>query len=459
MKRTVAQLAEVLELQQPDDVFCEVIVEGASINTRTLVEGNLFIPFKGEKVDGHQYVKQAFVNGAAATLWQEGVPNPPENVPVLIVKDPELALQKLARIYRMESDFKVVAITGSNGKTTTKDMIAGVLSTQYKVQKTEGNLNNQLGLPLTLLGVKEDTEVAVLEMGMSGFREIALLSEIAQPDIAVITNIGESHLQDLGSREGIAKAKFEITEGLSDEGILFYYGDEPLLQELVDKASGLQAASYGYGEQNGLYPKELKVTEQGSEVLLTSGRDQYIQVPVLGRHNVLNALAAVRVGLHLGLSLSSIARGIKSMKLTGMRMERVEGAKGEIIINDAYNASPTSMHAAIQFAEDMTAAGKKIVVLGDMLELGDEEAAFHRKIGNEIRADRIDYVLTYGDRAHLIAEEAAKHFPSGRVRSFRQDKEELIKIIKQLTAENDLVLVKGSRGMALEVVVEALQKT
>ncbi|MEW9503050.1 UDP-N-acetylmuramoyl-tripeptide--D-alanyl-D-alanine ligase [Jeotgalibacillus marinus] len=457
MKRTLGQIAEMIGVELPNQAFRDVIVEGASINTRTLKENNLFIPFKGEKVDGHTFVKQAFEQGAAATLWQEGVENPPLDVPLLLVKDPELALQEMARVYRSQSSFKVVAITGSNGKTTTKDMVAGVLSTQFLVQKTEGNFNNELGLPLTLINVEEETEVAVLEMGMSGFREIAFLTELASPDIAVITNIGESHMQYLGSREGIARAKFEITEGLSEHGILFYYGDEPLLKELVEKSTGFCSASYGYEQTNGLFPKEVEVTENGSKVLLTADRDQFIEVPVLGRHNVLNALAAVRVGLHLGMTLSGIAQGFRSMKLTSMRMERVNGAKGEIIINDAYNASPTSMKAVIKFAEDMPVEGRKILLLGDILELGPNEEAFHREIGKEIHPTKIDYVLTFGERAHLIAEEASEHFPKGRVQSFGLEKAELINMLKGLTTANDLIVVKGSRGMKLEEVVEALQ--
>ncbi|PPA70557.1 UDP-N-acetylmuramoyl-tripeptide--D-alanyl-D-alanine ligase [Jeotgalibacillus proteolyticus] len=456
MKRTLGQIAEMLEIELPNPAFSDVVVEGASINTRTLKKGNLFIPFKGEKVDGHQYVPQAVENGASAVFWQEGAASPPENVPHLIVKDPELALQRLAYVYRRQAAFKVVAITGSNGKTTTKDMVAGVLSAAFSVQKTEGNFNNQLGLPLTLLNVKDDTEISILEMGMSGFRQIAFLTELAAPDIAVITNIGESHLQDLGSREGIAQAKFEITEGLAEEGILFYYGDEPLLQSLVEKASGFKTGSYGYSETNGLYPKNIEMSEKGSRIFLTADTDHYIDVPVLGKHNVLNALAAIRVALHLGMDEKTIAGGFASMELTSMRMERVEGAKGETIINDAYNASPTSMKAAIEFAEELKTEGRKILLLGDMLELGEDEEAFHREIGRGLLPEKIDYVLTFGERAQWIADEAAERFPKGRVRSFGLDKPELISILSGLTAKGDLIVVKGSRGMQLEEVVQAM---
>ncbi|MDG5472835.1 UDP-N-acetylmuramoyl-tripeptide--D-alanyl-D-alanine ligase [Jeotgalibacillus sp. ET6] len=457
MKRTLKQIADMLGINPPEPAFHDTVIEGASINTRTLKSGNLFIPFRGEKVDGHQYVDQAFEIGAGASLWQEDAGTPPAGVPVLIVKDPEIALQKLARVYRQQASFKVVAITGSNGKTTTKDMIAGILSNSFKVQKTEGNFNNQLGLPLTLLDVEEDTEVSVLEMGMSGFRQIAFLTELAQPEIAVITNIGESHLQDLGSREGIAKAKFEISEGLSEEGILFYYGDEPLLTDLVASSKGFRTSSYGYGENNDFSPKKIEMSEEGSRVYLNDGTGEWIDVPVLGKHNVLNALAAIKVALHLGMDTQSITQGFSQMKLTAMRMEKVEGSKGEIIINDAYNASPTSMRAAIAFAEEVQGQGRKILLLGDMLELGTEEEVFHREIGRELNPDKIDFVLTFGDRGQWIGEEALKQFPKGRVRTFGQNKKELISILQELTAKGDLLLVKGSRGMQLEEVVEALR--
>ncbi|WP_371414463.1 UDP-N-acetylmuramoyl-tripeptide--D-alanyl-D-alanine ligase [Jeotgalibacillus sp. R-1-5s-1] len=455
MRKTLSELAAMLGTDAPAARFKDVIVDGASINTRTIQPQNLFIPFKGERTDGHKYARQAIENGAGASLWQKDVPNPPEDLPLVLVNDSEKALQKLASEYRKEQHFKVVAITGSNGKTTTKDMIAGVLSKQFAVQKTEGNLNNQLGLPLTLLNIKENTDVAVLEMGMSGFGEISLLSTIAQPDIAVITNIGESHLQDLGSREGIAKAKFEITDGLGENGLLFYYGDEPLLQELVAQTPGIKSASYGYSETNGLYPKEVEISDEGSRVQLGSERCDWITIPVLGRHNVLNGLAAIRVALHLGMSAKEISEGFSAMEMTSMRMERVTGAAGEIFINDAYNASPTSVRAALGFLKEAKAEGKKIAVLGDMLELGEMEEEFHRAIGREIDFTQINALFTFGPRSKWMAEEAGRL--SGNVFSFEDDHAALAEELRKHVAAGDLILVKGSRGMALEKVIEAFK--
>ncbi|MDZ5713162.1 UDP-N-acetylmuramoyl-tripeptide--D-alanyl-D-alanine ligase [Jeotgalibacillus haloalkalitolerans] len=453
MKKTLREIADILETEAPSEEFADATVEGASINTLTIQPGNLFVPFQGEKTDGHKYVRQAFEKGAGASLWQKGVPDMPTDLPVIAVDDPEEALQRLASAYRRENHFKVVAITGSNGKTTTKDMIAGVLSVKYSVQKTEGNFNNNLGLPLTLLNIKESTDVAVLEMGMSGFGEIELLSNIATPDIAVITNIGESHLQDLGSRENIAKAKFEIISGLNDSGILFYYGDEPLLTDLVNQAEGLKSASYGYGDTNGLYPRKTEIDDAGSRIQLGT-EETWVSIPVLGRHNVLNGLAAIRTAIHLGLTLEEIEEGFAKTQMTSMRMERVEGANGEVFINDAYNASPTSMLAALQFLEEAKAEGKKIVVLGDMLELGDNEEQFHREIGQKINFNEIPVLLTFGPRSKWLAEEALERSP---LVYWFNDHEELVAELKKHLCTGDLVLVKGSRGMELEKVIEAFK--
>ncbi|TFE01986.1 UDP-N-acetylmuramoyl-tripeptide--D-alanyl-D-alanine ligase [Jeotgalibacillus salarius] len=453
MKKTLKEIAAMLHADAPSPEFADTVVEGASINTLTIQPGNLFIPFKGERTDGHKYVRQALEKGAGAALWQKDVPDAPEDLPVILVDDSEKALQHLAAAYRRENHFKVVAITGSNGKTTTKDMIAGVLSTKYSVQKTDGNFNNNLGLPLTLLNIKETTDVAVLEMGMSGFGEIELLSNIATPDIAVITNIGESHLQDLGSRENIAKAKFEIISGLNQNGILFYYGDEPLLRSLVEKADGLKSASYGYDETNGLYPRKTEIDEAGSRIQLGT-EEAWVSIPVLGRHNVLNGLAAIRTALHLGLTLEEIEEGFGKMEMTAMRMERVEGSGGEVFINDTYNASPTSVMAALQFLEEAKVEGKKIAVLGDMLELGENEEQFHREIGQQMNVNEIPVLLTFGPRSRWLAEEAILRTPL--VYWFR-DHAELVRELKKHLSKGDLILVKGSRGMELEKVIDAFR--
>lgn len=231
IKRQLSAIKQMANNAELKEEFEKITIEGVTTDSRNVRKGNLFVPIIGEKFNGHDFVEKAFENGAHASLWSRSVPNPPQDKPLIIVDDTLAALQQIASHYLLEVNPKVVGITGSNGKTTTKDMIASVVGTRYRVHKTKGNFNNHIGLPLTILDMPEDTEVAVLEMGMNAKGEIELLSSIARPDIAVITNIGDAHLQDLGSREGIAEAKLEIIKGLKENGTLIYHGDEPLLKK------------------------------------------------------------------------------------------------------------------------------------------------------------------------------------------------------------------------------------
>ncbi|MFJ7756423.1 UDP-N-acetylmuramoyl-tripeptide--D-alanyl-D-alanine ligase [Peribacillus muralis] len=459
IKRTLKQVHEMAGGLNDITPFQSRVIQGVTIDSRTIKDGCLFVPLKGAQVDGHQYVKQALADGAAASFWQKDVPNPPNDLPLIIVENTEKALQELARSYRSELNIKVVGITGSNGKTTTKDMTAALLATTYKVHKTSGNFNNHLGLPLTVLSIEENTEAAVLEMGMSSRGEIEFLSNMAKPDVAIITNIGESHLLDLGSREEIANAKLEIVEGLAKEGVLIYHGDEPLLRNRIKRDfPDMKVISFGRTEQNDLFPQ---LITQGADsttfTIACDGTEAEYTIPVLGHHNVLNALAAILAAKEFGVDDSSIRMGLSAIQLTNMRMEMVEGAKGQKIINDAYNASPTSVKAAVELIEGLSGFEKKILVLGDMLELGPQEKDFHLKIGELISSDRIDKVFTYGPLAELIGKGASEAFSKENVRSF-QDKQKLIAELEASTQVNDIILVKASRGMRLEEVVQALQK-
>ncbi|WP_077210582.1 UDP-N-acetylmuramoyl-tripeptide--D-alanyl-D-alanine ligase [Bacillus dakarensis] len=456
IKRTLKQLQSMIKVENNLTSFEETVINGVTIDSRKIQAGNLFVPLKGENADGHRFVEAALKNGAAASLWQSDVPNPPKDLPILIVEDTEAALQELARSYRSQLSVKVVGITGSNGKTTTKDMTAALLSLQYKVQKTEGNFNNHLGLPLTILGLNEDTEIAVLEMGMSGKGEIDFLTKLARPEAVVITNIGESHLQDLGSREGIAEAKLEILRGLQANGLVVYHGDEPLLQGPMREFHGdAKLQTFGRFNHNTVYPVDVQQHQKGSQFKI-NGIDLQFILPVLGVHNVLNALAAMLVSRYFGIPFESMNEGFSNLKVTNMRMELVEGEKGEKIINDAYNASPTSMKAAIDLVTDLSGYQKKIVVLGDMLELGEEEQNFHTEIGRGIDSSKVNFVFTYGNLGEYIAKGALENFSKERVFAFLH-KEDLIKSLQNYTDESTLVLVKASRGMKLEEVVRALQ--
>ena len=457
IKRTLQQIQNMIEIKNNISSFQDVTIQGVTIDSRKIQPGNLFIPFKGEHSDGHTYVEAALKSGAAAALWQRDVPNPPANLPILIVEDTLEAIQELARSYRNELDVKVVGITGSNGKTTVKDMTANLLSLQYKVKKTEGNYNNHLGMPLTILALDEDTEIAVLEMGMSGKGEIEFLTKLARPNVAIITNIGEAHLQDLGSREAIAEAKLEIVQGLQDDGLLIYMGDETILKDGLASANrNINTQTFGRSHQNDLYPVEIETKQNGS-TFKVNRVDFEFHLPVLGAHNVLNALSAMLTAHYFNIPYEKMNDGFVHLKLTQMRMELVEGVKGERIINDAYNASPTSMRAAIDLISNLPDYERKIVVLGDMLELGEKEKEFHYEMGKSLDPQKINYVFTFGPLAEQIAQGAMTDFPSDRVFSFL-DKQSLMDQLVKRTDKETLILVKASRGMKLEEVVTELQK-
>ena len=454
IKRTLKQLAAMI----PGSVFHSVneatVIEGVSIDTRTIQQGNLYIPIKGERFNGHVFVDKAIENGAVATLWNKDEENPPTDISVILVDDTLEALQQLAKSYRHELDIKVVGITGSNGKTTAKDMVKAVLDTTYRVLKTDGNFNNHIGMPLTILRLDETHDIAVLEMGMSSRGEIEFLSNLAEPDVAIITNIGESHLQDLGSRDGIAEAKLEITSGLAPTGQLVYNGDEPLLTSRVVNPV-FETVTFGSSEQNDLYPSAISAEELGTTFTVSRETTYPFFIPVLGKHNVHNALSAIAVGHYFGLDNETIAKGLKELKLTNMRMELVKRTDGLTFINDAYNASPTSVKAAITLMHDLEGYKQKILVLGDMLELGDQEKEFHKEVGEFIQAKKIDYVLTYGPLSVEIEQGAKNNFAEDKVMHF-EEKDELVKKLTAITTREDVVLVKASRGMKLEEVISKM---
>lgn len=451
MKKTLNDIARWLDA---DQTFEDITVTGVSINTRTLQPGDLFIPFRGENANGHKYVAQAFEAGAAAAFWQKDEPNPPKDFPLIFVDDAEEALQQMARAYRAEHQATFIAVTGSNGKTSTKDLIAGTLKPYYKVQKTEGNYNNQLGLPLTLLGLDEDTQFAVLEMGMDGFGQIELLTKMAKPHYAVITNIGEAHMEALGSREGIAKAKFEITMGLQADGKFFYDGDEPLLTPLVE-AANLNAISFGLEASDDLYAANITETAAGSTFNVRGLLEDEFFISVLGRHQVKNTLIAILIAQDIGLTNDQIREALKGVQLTNMRMQLVEGKNDVLFINDAYNAAPTSVRAALNFVEHATMRRDKWVVLGDMLELGTLEREYHENIADDLNVEAIHHVCLFGPRMEALY---AKLQGTVDVIWSADDYAPIIAKLEAEASAESLVLLKGSRGMALENVLNAFTK-
>ncbi len=458
MEKALTIIADWLDLNAIDTP--DVLVRGVSINTKTIQPGDLFIPFKGEKVNGHQYVAQAFEKGAAAALWQKDEPNPPQDVPLLFVEDSEKALQQMARAYRNEHQATFIGITGSNGKTSTKDLVAGVLSPYFRVQKTAGNFNNNLGLPITILSLDEDTDFAVLEMGMSGYGEIEFLSTLAKPHFVAITNIGEAHMQDLGSREGIAKAKFEIVAGLQPKGCLFYDGDEPLLRPFIQKMNdeklvpSINTISFGSDPSNAVSVQSIEATENGSEFNVAGLINDQFMIPVLGKHQVKNALVAILIAQKAGLTNEQIKDSLKNVTLTDMRMQVIPAKNGSLFINDAYNAAPTSMKAAITFIRETTIRPEKWLVLGDMLELGDDEQRYHEELAEYITPQDFAGVCLYGPRMKWLYDKLQSLFADTQVVWSENDYEPIRNTLKSSTSSNSIILVKGSRGMALENVID-----
>lgn len=438
-------------------------IVGVTTDSRKVGAGQLFVPLAGENFDGHDYVPGALAAGAKAAFWQTSRPVPAEleGAALVLVDDTLEALQRLAAAYREELNVRVVGVTGSNGKTTTKDMIAAVLASTYRVHKTAGNFNNHIGLPLTVLDMDEDVEAAVLEMGMSGFGEIELLTRIGRPDVAIITNIGDAHLLQLGSREGIAKAKLEIAAGIREGGLLLFNGDEPLLHAgAASLPTSIGKETFGLGESNDWHADDVRVEAVTSTFDVHGGNGVNIpgiEIPVPGRHNVSNALAAIAAGIRLGVPAERIADSLAALSLTGMRIEPVRAYNNALVLSDAYNANPTAVRAAIDLVAQLSGYRRKWLVLGDMLELGPEEEALHAGIGDYITAAKADRVLTFGPLSNHTAAAASRNLGQEAVRAF-ETKNELIDWLLARLEPEDLVLVKGSRGMRMEEVVHALQR-
>lgn len=435
--------------------FEEVVIKGVSTDSRNISADQLFIPLVGENFNGHDFITMAIGKGAVASLWNKSEPMPDNDFPFILVDDTTLALQELAKSYRSQLNTKVIGITGSNGKTSTKDILASLLKTQYKTHKTIGNFNNYIGLPLTILSMDEDTEMAVLEMGMDNFGQIELLTSIARPDAAVITNIGEAHLEGLKTRENIAKAKLEILKGLKPNDLFVYYGDDSILKKEIQNISmEYNVKTYGSSKTNDYQPEIIFVNEKGDSFYLKEPASPEFFLPMLGEHQVLNATAAIAVARYFGISYENIEKGLLQVEKTGMRNELIK-ADGFTILDDSYKSNPSAVLAALDTLYSIKGYSQKIAVLGDMLGMGDEQADMHRDIGRTIDPNQIDYLFTLGDFGQYFSETAKLNFPEDRVLAFF-DKPSLIKKIKEVVEHNALILVKASRPLAMEEVVEGL---
>lgn len=431
-------------------------------DTREINEGDVYLGIKGTRVNGGEFYKEAFERGALGCIVQE-IEVPKQEIIkyqdkfLILVDDVVKSLQLIAKYTRELYDIPVVAITGSVGKTSTKDIIASVLAQKYKVLKTQGNYNNEIGLPLTILRLK-DEEVMVLEMGMSAFGEISLLTDIAKPSTAVITIIGSSHIGELGSRENILKAKLEILEGLDENGKLIINNDNDLLNKwnLSNNDSHIHI-TYGLNNKSDLMATNIVIKENSSEFDVKVNDDKYhIVVPIGGNHFIYNSLAAICVGLEYKIPVKNIIQGIAEFNLTKRRMEIIKSKNDATIINDSYNASYESVKAALEYISSLK-ANKKIAVLGDILELGEFSKKMHENVGEEVFKNNIDILITVGDEAKNIATKAKElGLDSKKIYMFEKN-EEAINLLNNIIKEDDIVLVKASNGMNFDEIVEHIK--
>jgi UDP-N-acetylmuramoyl-tripeptide--D-alanyl-D-alanine ligase len=424
------------------------VITGVSIDSRQIQRGDLFVPLPGERVDGHDFIAQAQAKGAVASLVERGRQGNFPGLTLLVVEDNLTALQQLAAYWRDQLEVQVVAVTGSNGKTTTKDMVASILARLGPTVKNPGNYNNDIGLPLTLFQARKEHRFIVVEMGMRGLGEISRLAAIARPHIGVVTNVGPVHLELLGSLTNIARAKGELIAALPPDGWAVLNGDDPHVKAMAAQHKG---QSLFFGLNSGQL-KAQGIRQDGGGVAFTlcwEGEKADVQLPLPGRHNVYNGLAAAGVGLTLGASLEDIRRGLATFEPSKMRMEVCPLPQGIVVLNDAYNASPLSMAAALDTLEDFPGE-MKIALLGDMLELGPQGVELHRQLGRQ-GAKIVDALITIGPLGREIAQ-GAKEAGLTRVEHCA-DHGEALEILEKWAEPGSVILVKASRGMALERVI------
>ena len=443
----------------------EKVICGAVIDSRLVEEDYLFIPIKGERVDGHKFIPQVFEKGACCVLSEIELENPAG--PYIRVASTEEALKKIAAFYRQSLPIKVVGITGSVGKTSTKEMIASVVAQKYQVHKTAGNFNNEIGLPLTVFGIRAEHEVAILEMGISDFDEMHRLSTVANPDICVITNVGLCHLENLGTRDGVLKAKTECFEHMKEGGLAILNGDDDKLSTKKN-IKGRDTVFYGIEadaktDENGnpMATKSIYATDvvnlgfEGMQAKIHTPQGAFeANITIPGEHNVYNALAATAVGLELGLTLEEIQKGIEEAKTIAGRTNLLK-ANGYNVIDDCYNANPVSMAAAMDVLSH--AKGRTIAVLGDMGELGEDEKALHFGVGVCVAEKKIHTLFCAGTLAAEYKAGVESVENDCKVFHF-ENKDDMITELLSYVKEGDNILIKASHFMDFPKVVEVLTK-
>lgn len=423
-------------------------VSGVFTDSRSPIKNGLFIALSGDKFDGHDFVPSLENTGIAAVLLERDLST---SLPKILVKDTRQALLDLAKYERLKYDIPMIGLTGSVGKTTTKEMIAMVLSTAFSTLKTEGNLNNDIGMPLTLLRLNESFEAAVIEMGMNHSGEISRLTSVCRPNIGVITKIGVNHIENLGSQENICKAKLEILDGMEDGSPLVVNGDDSFLGNFESKNHPV----FRFGidsNRNDVYAREIELSENSIHfTAFCQNEKASVSLPCAGKHNVYNALAALAVAHLMKIPLEKAAKALEDYSPSGMR-QKVFVKDGITWIEDCYNASPDSMEAALKVLSAYH-GGRKIAILGDMLELGGFAEALHRRVGKAVAENQVSLLYTYGPLSEYIADEAKRLHVE--VESFREP-EALADAVRPLLKTGDVVLVKGSRGMKMEKIIKKI---
>jgi len=436
---------------------------GAAIDTRKLRKGDLFFALPGTKTDGHEFLAEAKEKGAMAAVVTdlEHVKQDLGDFPLILVNDSVKALQQLAVAQRQRFAGPVIAITGSTGKTTTKDMLTAILRQKGEVLSTQGNYNNELGLPLTILSLQPGHHALVTEMGMRGLGEIDFLAVIARPTYGIITNIGHTHQEILGSQEKIAQAKAELISHIPVHGAMaLNKADKQLLAPWLSNLR-CPVKWFNTDPPADIWAEDAKLNQwSGYDYKICSSEGKFkVSLPIPGRHNILNSLAPAAIARFLGLSWTEICQGLSQVNLSAMRLETVEipPAKGWTVINDAYNANPDSMCAALEVLGTIAGGRRAIAVLGDMYELGDYASQGHRLVGQKAKSEEIAYLITVGQLAGEIAKGAQEAgFPSERIRSC-QNNEEAVSYLKEILQPDDVILLKGSRGVRMEEIMEGLQ--
>ncbi len=433
-----------------------------SKDTRTIEKGDIYIGIKGEKFDGNLFWKQALDNGAMGVIVQDiafeanDLKSYSDKV-IIQVKDTLEALYAIASYKRQLYDVPVVAITGSVGKTSTKDIVANVVSQKYHTLKTVGNNNNNIGLPFTILNAPTDIEAMVLEMGMNHFGEIHLLSEIAKPNICVITNIGTSHIGNLGSRENILKAKLEILDGAKEPYIVINNDNDLLHKWYEESKNTYKIKTYGIYQESDIQAKSMDMKEDESSYTISlMGKEEKMRVPVGGEHFILNSLCAIAVGELLHIEIEDIKKGIESFQLTKNRMEVTECKNGIKIINDAYNSSVESVKASLAYMKHIN-ANRRIAVLGDILETGEFAKELHESIGKIVCENAVDILICSGENAKYIVESAKKQGFDEKHIYYFEDKEEIVDVLKKIIEPNDVILFKASNGMRFFEIAEKVR--